>query len=168
MAFQGNINRFCTFGIQGDLANGQIPHYSALTPRVATGETIYAGDFVWVKDTGNGVAEAKKANQLANGKPTGIVQRVMDIPLPTTAGATMQIPAGRKCDVIVSGDVFVFVSNTSEAEVGQKLYVDKDGVITCGASGDSSSGVVETDWTIVSLAGNAVSATGSVVIASNR
>lgn len=166
MAFQNTINRFTASGIQGDLANGQVPHYSALTPRVASGETIYAGDFVWVSENATtGVCEAKKASQ--SGKPTGIVQRVLDIPLPTTAGATLQIPAGRKVDVVVWGDVFVKVTN--EAAVGKKLFVNNTtGAITCGTAGASVSGATETDWAIVSLAGNAADGvSGSIVIASN-
>ena len=167
MAFQNTINRFTTFGIQGDLANGQVPHYSALTPRVKAGETIYAGDFVWVEDAGNGEAFASKAGNLSKGKPTGIVQRVLDVPLPTADGATLQVPAGRKCAVVVWGDMFIKVSNTASANIGDKIYVDNSGVITCGATGSSASGIVETDWKIVSFAGNDVSATGSVVIVSN-
>ena len=163
MAFQSTINRFATFGIQGDLANGQVPHYSALTPRVKSGETIYAGDFVWVADKGNGDAEATKAG---SGKPTGIVQRVLDVALPTADAATLQIPVGRKCAVIVWGDVFVKTTDT--ASVGKKLFVNNTtGAITCGNAGASVSGATETDWTIVSLAGNVAAAGGSVVIASN-
>ena len=162
MAFQGTINRVNTFGIQGDLANGQVPHYTPTTPRVYTGETIYAGDFVWVTDT-NGVAVAKKSGE---GKPTGIVQRVLDVQLPTTAGATLQIPVGRKCDVVVWGDMFV--KTTDSASVGKKIFVNNTtGAITCGTAGASVSGATETDWTVVSLAGNAAAAGGSIVIVSN-
>lgn len=163
MAFQGTINRVNTFGIQGDLANGQVPHYTATTPRVYTGETIYAGDFVWVSDD-NGVAVAKKASQ--SGKPTGIVQRVLDVPLAVSDVATLQIPVGRKCDVVVWGDVFV--KTTDSASVGKKLFVNNTtGAITCGNAGASISGATETDWTVISLANNAAAAGGSVVIASN-
>lgn len=163
MAFQNTMNRRYTFGIQGDLANGQEPHYTPTTPVVYTGETIYAGDFVWVTDT-NGVAVAKKASQ--SGKPTGIVKRVQDVALGATASASLQVPVGRKCDVIVWGDVFVKTTDT--ASVGKKLFVNNTtGAITCGTSGASVSGATETDWTIVSLANNTAGASGSVVIASN-
>lgn len=163
MAFQGTINRVNTFGIQGDLANGQVPHYTPTTPVVYTGETIYAGDFVWVTDT-NGAAVAKKASQ--SGKPTGIVQRVLDNPLATNLDASMQIPVGHKAAVIVWGDVFV--KTTDSAAVGKKLFVNNTtGAITCGNAGASVSGATETDWTVVSLANNTAAATGSVVIASN-
>ena len=163
MAFQNTMNRVNTFGIQGDLANGQVPHYTATTPRVKAGETIYAGDFVWVEDT-NGVAVCAKASQ--SGKPTGIVQRVMDVALPCTSDASLQIPVGRKADVIVWGDVFV--KTTDSASVGNKLFVNNTtGAITNAAAGTSVSGATETDWVIVSLANNAASASGSVVIASN-
>lgn len=163
MAFQNTMNRVNTFGIQGDLANGQVPHYTPTTPRVKAGETIYAGDFVWVADT-NGVAECAKASQ--SGKPTGIVQRVMDVALPCTATASLQVPVGRKADVIVWGDVFV--KTTDSASVGNKLFVNNTtGAITNAAAGATVSGATETDWKIVSLANNAASATGSVVIASN-
>ena len=163
MAFQNTMNRVRTFGIQGDLANGQTPHYTATTPRVYTGETIYAGDFVWVEDT-NGVAYAKKASQ--SGKPTGIVQRVMDVALPATSTASLQIPVGRKCDVIVWGDVYV--KTTDQASVGKKLFVNNTtGAITCGNAGASVSGATETDWVVKSLANNTAGASGSVVIASN-
>lgn len=163
MAFQNTMNRVNTFGIQGDLANGQVPHYTATTPRVKEGETIYAGDFVWVADN-NGVAECAKASQ--SGKPTGIVQRVMDVALPCTATASLKIPAGRKADVIVWGDVFVKTTDT--ASVGKKLFVNNTtGAITCGNAGASVSGATETDWVVKSLANNTAGASGSVVIASN-
>lgn len=163
MAFQNTMNRRYTFGIQGDLANGQEPHYTPTTPVVYTGETIYAGDFVWVTDT-NGVAVAKKASQ--SGKPTGIVKRVQDVALGATESASLQVPVGRKCDVIVWGDVFVKTTDT--ASVGKKLFVNNTtGAITCGTAGASVSGATETDWTIVSLANNTAGASGSVVIASN-
>lgn len=163
MAFQGTMNRRPTFGVQGELANGQIPHYTPTTPTVYTGETIYAGDFVWVTDT-NGVAVAKKASQ--SGKPTGIVKFVQDVKLATDASATLQIPVGRKCDVIVWGDVFVKTTDT--ASVGKKLFVNNTtGAITCGTAGASVSGATETDWTVVSLANNTAGVSGSVVIASN-
>lgn len=163
MAFQGTINRVNTFGIQGDLANGQVPHYTPTTPVVYTGETIYAGDFVWVTDT-NGAAVAKKASQ--SGKPTGIAQRVLDNSLPVGSDASLQIPVGHKVAVIVWGDVFV--KTTDSAAVGKKLFVNNTtGAITCGNAGASVSGATETDWTVVSLANNTAAATGSVVIASN-
>lgn len=163
MAFQSTINRVNTYGIQGDLANGQVPHYTPTTPTVYTGETIYAGDFVWVSDT-NGVAVCKKASQ--SGKPTGIVQRVKDFPMGLTTDATLQIPVGCKADVIVWGDVFV--KTTDSAAVGKKLFVNNTtGAITCGNAGASVSGATETDWTVISLANNAAAAGGSVVIASN-
>lgn len=163
MAFQNTMNRVNTFGIQGDLANGQVPHYTPTTPRVAADETIYAGDFVWVSDT-NGVATCAKASQ--SGKPTGIVQRTMDVALGCTAAASLQIPVGRKADVIVWGDVFVKTTDT--AAVGKKLFVNNTtGAITCGNAGASVSGATETDWTVISLANNAAAAGGSIVIASN-
>ena len=162
MAFQNTMNRVNTFGIQGDLANGQVPHYTPTTPRVDAGETIYAGDFVWVTDT-NGVAVAKKSG---SGKPTGIVQRVMDVALGCADEASLQVPEGHKCDVIVWGDVFVKTTDT--ASVGKKLFVNNTtGAITCGTAGASVSGATETDWTVVSLANNTAGASGSVVIASN-
>jgi len=157
------MNRVNTFGIQGDVANGQVPHYTPTTPRVASGETIYAGDFVWVSDT-NGVATCAKASQ--SGKPTGIVQRVLEAPLGCADAASLQIPVGRKADVVVWGDMFVKTTDT--AAVGKKLFVNNTtGAITCGNAGASVSGATETDWTIVSLANNAADASGSVVIASN-
>jgi len=163
MAFQNTMNRVNTFGIQGDVANGQVPHYTPTTPRVASGETIYAGDFVWVSDT-NGVATCAKASQ--SGKPTGIVQRVLEAPLGCADAASLQIPVGRKADVVVWGDMFVKTTDT--AAVGKKLFVNNTtGAITCGNAGASVSGATETDWTIVSLANNAADASGSVVIASN-
>ena len=163
MAFQSTMNRVNTFGIQGDVANGQVPHYAPTTPRVASGETIYAGDFVWVSDT-NGVATCAKASQ--SGKPTGIVQRVLDVALASSSDASLQIPVGRKADVVVWGDMFV--KTTDSAAVGKKLFVNNTtGAITCGNAGASVSGATETDWTVVSLAGNAAAAGGSVVIASN-
>ena len=168
MAFQGTINRLNTYGIQGDVANGQVPHYTPTTPRVKADETIYAGDFVWVTDD-NGVATCEKTSESGHTtKPTGIVQRVQDVPLASGSEASLQIPAGRKADVVVWGDMFVKVSNTSSAAVGQKIYVNlTTGAITCAATGDATSGIIETDWEIVSLANNAKSATGSVVVVSN-
>lgn len=163
MAFQSTMNRVNTFGIQGDLANGQEPRYTPTTPRVKAGETIYAGDFVWVTDT-NGVSECAKASQ--SGKPTGIVQRVMDVALPCTQTASLQVPEGHKADVIVWG--YVFVKTTDTASVGNKLFVNNTtGAITNKAAGSSVSGATETDWVIKSLANNTTSSTGSVVIASN-
>lgn len=163
MAFQSAVNRVNTFGIQGDLANGQVPHYAPTTPLVYTGETINAGDFVWVSDT-NGASVAKKASQ--SGKPTGIAQRVLDNPLAATSDASLQIPVGHEVSVIVWGDVFV--KTTDSATVGNKLFVNNTtGAITNGAAGASVSGATETDWVIKSLANNAAAAGGSVVIASN-
>ena len=162
MAFQNTINRVNTYGIQGDLANGQVPHYTPTTPLVYTGETISAGDFVWVSDL-NGASVCKKAG---SGKPSGIVQRVLDFPMGLTTDATLQIPAGRKADVIVWGDVFVKTTDT--ASVGNKIFVNNTtGAITNAAAGTVVSGATETDWLIVSLANNAASAGGSVVIVSN-
>ena len=78
----------------------------------------------------------------------------------------MQIPAGREASVVVWGDVFVKTANA--AAVGQKLFVNNTtGEIKAGAAGGSVASSTETDWAIVSLANNAPSATGSVVIASN-
>ena len=163
MAFQSSVNRVNTYGIQGDLANGQVPHYTPTTPVVYTGETIYAGDFVWVTDT-NGSAVAKKASQ--SGKPTGIVQRVLDTVLPSSSDASIQVPVGHKCAVVVWGDMFI--KTTDSASVGKKIFVNNTtGAITCGNAGASVSGATETDWTVVSLANNAAAAGGSVVIVSN-
>ena len=162
MAFQNTINRVNTYGIQGDIANGQIPHYAPTTPRVATGATVNCGDFVWIDDQ-NGVSTCSKAG---TGKPVGIVQRTMDFPLATTAEGSLQIPEGRTASVIVWGDVFVKTANA--AAVGQKLFVNNStGEIKAGNAGGSVAGSTETDWAIISLANNAASATGSVVIASN-
>lgn len=163
MTFQSTVNRVNTYGIQGDTANGQVPHYTPTTPRVGASQTVYAGDFVWVKDA-NGVSSCYKAG---TGKPTGIVQRVLDAPNYTiTSEGTMQIPAGRVAQVVVLGDMFV--KTTDSATVGNKIFVNNTtGAITNGAAGASVSGATETDWAIVSLANNAASATGSVVIVSN-
>lgn len=163
MTFQSTVNRVNTYGIQGDLANGQVPHYSATTPRVAASQTIYTGDFVWVTDA-NGVATCSKAG---TGKPTGIVQRVLDVPNYTiTAEGSLQIPVGRKASVVVWGDMFIKTTDT--AAVGKKIFVNNTtGAITCGNAGASVSGATETDWTVVSLANNAAASGGSVVIVSN-
>lgn len=162
MAFQSTVNRVNTYGIQGDVANGQVPHYAPTTPRVATGATVNCGDFVWIDDQ-NGVSTCSKAG---SGKPAGIVQRTMDFPLATANEGSLQIPVGRTCSVIVWGDVFVKTTDT--AAVGKKLFVNNTtGAITCGNAGASVSGATETDWVVVSLANNAAAAGGSVVIASN-
>ena len=163
MAFQSTVNRVNTYGIQGDLANGQVPHYTPTTPVVYTDETIYAGDFVWVTDT-NGAAVAKKASQ--SGKPTGIVQRVLDNRLGCADEGSLQIAVGHQCSVVVWGDMFI--KTTDSAAVGKKIFVNNTtGAITCGNAGASVSGATETDWTVVSLANNAAAAGGSVVIVSN-
>lgn len=162
MAFQNTVNRVSTYGIQGDVANGQVPHYTPTTPRVATGATVSCGDFVWVDDQ-NGVATCSKAG---SGKPAGIVQRTMDFALATADEGSLQIPVGRTCSVVVWGDMFVKTTDT--AAVGKKLFVNNTtGAITCGNAGASVSGATETDWVVVSLANNATAAGGSVVIASN-
>lgn len=163
MTFQSTVNRVNTFGLPGDLANGQVPHYTATTPRVAANETIYTGDFVWVTDA-NGVATCAKAG---TGKPSGIVQRVLDVPAYNIKSeGSLQVPAGRTAQVINWGDVFV--KTTDSATVGNKIFVNNTtGAITNGAAGASVSGATETDFTIVSLANNAASATGSIVIVSN-
>ena len=163
MAFQSTINRVNTYGVQGDLANAQVPHYTPTTPRVATGATVSCGDFVWVKDA-NGVSTCSKAG---TGKPTGIVQRVLDVPNYTmTSEGTLQIPAGRKASVVTWGDMFI--KTTDSASVGKKIFVNNTtGAITCGTAGASVAGATETDWAIVSLANNAAAAGGSVVIVSN-
>lgn len=163
MAFQSTVNRVNTAGIQGDLANAQIPHYTPTTPRVAEDNTVYTGDFVWVKDL-NGVSTCYKAG---SGKPTGIVQRVLDVPnYVMTSEGTLQIPAGRKASVVTWGDMFV--KTTDAATVGNKIYVNNTtGAITNAASGQVVSGATETDWAIVSLANNATAVTGSIVIVSN-
>lgn len=162
MAFQGTINRVNTFGIQGDLANGQVPHYTPTTPRVATSDSIAVGGFAWVSDT-NGVASAASHG---TGAPTGIVQRVLDVPNYTmTAEGSMTIPAGRKCDVVVWGDIFV---NVPSAAVGKVLYANNTtGAITCNTAGQTVSGATETGWVIKSLANNASAAGGSICIVSN-
>lgn len=163
MAFQSTVNRVNTFAIQGDVANGQLPHYTATTATVYTGETISCGDFVWVTDT-NGVAVAKKASQ--SGKPTGIVRRSLDFPMAATSAASLQIPVGHKVDVVVWGDMFI--KTTDSATVGKKIFVNNTtGAITCGNAGASVSGATETDWVIISLAGNAAAAGGSIVLVSN-
>lgn len=162
MAFQNTVNRVNTYGMPGEKANGQVPHYTPTTPRVATGATVNCGDFVWIDDQ-NGVSTCSKAG---TGKPTGIVELIKDFPLASTAEASLQIPEGRTASVIAWGDVFVKVANS--AAVGQKLFVNNTtGEIKAGAAGGSVASSTETDWAIVSLANNAPSATGSVVIASN-
>jgi len=162
MAFQNTVNRMPTYGIQGDVANGQVPHYTPTTPRVATGATVNCGDFVWIDDQ-NGVSTCSKAG---TGKPAGIVQRTMDFPLGVTSEASLTIPAGRTCSVISWGDVFV--KTTNSASVGQKIFVhNTTGAIKAGNAGSSVSGSTETDFVIVSLANNAPAAGGSVVIVSN-
>ena len=162
MAFQNTVNRVNTYGIQGDVANGQVPHYAPTTPRVATGATVNCGDFVWIDDQ-NGVSTCSKAG---SGKPVGIVQRTMDFPLGTANEGSLQIPAGRACSVVTWGDMFVKTTNT--ASVGQKIFVhNSTGAIAAGNAGGSVAGSTETDWVVVSLANNATAATGSVVIVSN-
>ena len=162
MAFQSTINRVNTYGMPGDIANGQVPHYAPTTPRVATGATVNCGDFVWIDDQ-NGVSTCSKAG---TGKPVGIVQRIQDFPLATASEGSLQIPAGRTSSVVTWGDMFVKVANS--AAVGQKLFVNNStGEIKAGAAGGSVASSTETDWVIVSLANNAPAATGSVVIASN-
>ena len=163
MTFQSTVNRVNTYGLPGDLANGQVPHYTATTPRVAANETIYTGDFVWVTDVDT-VATCSKAG---TGKPSGIVQRVLDVPAYNIKSeGSLQIPAGRTAQVINWGDVFVKVTNS--AAVGNKIFVNNTtGAITAAAAGSTQSGATETDFTVVSLANNAASATGSIVIVSN-
>lgn len=162
MAFQSTVNRVNTYGIQGDVANGQVPHYTATTPRVATSATVACGDFVWVSDT-NGVATCAKAG---SGKPAGIVQRTMDFPMGCNDEASLVIPEGRTCSVVNWGDMFVKTTDT--ASVGKKIFVNNTtGAITCGNAGASVSGATETDWVVKSLANNAAGASGSVVIVSN-
>lgn len=162
MAFQNTVNRVNTYGIQGDVANGQVPHYAPTTPRVATGATVNCGDFVWIDDQ-NGVSTCSKAG---SGKPVGIVKRTMDFPLATTDEGSLQIPVGRACSVVTFGDMFVKTTNT--AAVGQKIFVhNTTGAIAAGNAGGSVSGSTETDWVIVSLANNAPAVGGSVVIVSN-
>lgn len=163
MAFQATVNRVNTYGIQGDLANGQVPHYYPLNVRVAASDTATAGAFAWVSES-SGVAYAASH---AAGKPTGIVQRVLDNALTTiTSDASMVYPAGHKVDVVVWGDMFL--KTTDSATVGNKIFVNNTtGAITNAATGTSVSGATETDWKIVSLANNAAAATGSVVIVSN-
>ena len=162
MAFQSTVNRVNTYGIQGDLSNGQVPHYTPTTPRVATGATVLCGDFVWVKDA-NGVSTCSKAG---SGKPTGIVQRVLDNRLGCADEGSLQIAVGHQCSVVVWGDMFI--KTTDSAAVGKKIFVNNTtGAITCGNAGASVSGATETDWTVVSLANNAAAAGGSVVIVSN-
>ena len=162
MAFQSTVNRVPTYGIQGDVANGQVPHYTPTTPRVATSATVKCGDFVWVSDT-NGVATCTTAG---SGKPAGIVQRTMDFPMGVADEASLQIPEGRTCSVVAWGDMFVKTTDT--ASVGKKIFVNNTtGAITCGNAGASVSGATETDWAVVSLANNAAAAGGSVVIVSN-
>lgn len=162
MAFQSSVNRVNTYGIQGDLANGQVPHYTPTTPRVAANDSIEVGGFAWVSDS-NGVATAKSAD---TGAPTGIVQRVKDVPNYTIKSeGSLAVPAGRKCDVIVWGDVFVKVPS---AAVGKVLYANNTtGAITCDAAGQTVSGSTETNWKIISLANNAAAAGGSICIVSN-
>lgn len=163
MTFQSTVNRVNTFGLPGDLANGQVPHYAPTTPRVAADATVYCGDFVWIDDQ-NGVSTCSKAG---TGKPVGIVQRVLDVPAYNIKSeGSLQIPAGRTAQVVTWGDVFVKVANA--AAVGQKLFVNNStGEIKAGAASGSVASSTETDWVIVSLANNAASATGSIVIASN-
>ena len=163
MAFQATVNRVNTYGIQGDLANGQVPHYYPKTPRVAASDSIVAGGFAWVSES-NG--EAFAASHAA-GKPSGIVQRVLDNALTTiTADSSMTYPAGHKVDVVIWGDMFL--KTTDSASVGNKIFVNNTtGAITNAAAGATVSGATETDWKIISLANNAASATGSVVIVSN-
>lgn len=164
MAFQNTVNRVNTFGIQGDLANGQIPHYTPTTPRVAAQDTgVSAGSFVWVADN-NGVATASSTG---TGIPTGIVQRTLDgVNYDITSEGTLTFKEGRKVDVIVWGDVFVKTTDT--AVVGNVLFVNNTtGAITNKAAGSTVSGASETGWVIKSLANNATASAGSVVIASN-
>lgn len=163
MAFQGSVNRVNTYGIQGDLANGQVPHYTPTTPRVAASDSIAVGGFAWVSDT-NGVATAAS---VGTGAPTGIVQRTLDGVISTlTSDSVMTIPAGRKCDVVVWGDMFIKTTDT--ASVGKKIFVNNTtGAITCGTAGASVSGATETSWVVKSLANNAAASTGSIVIVSN-
>ena len=162
MVLQTTINRVNTFGIEGDLANAQVPHYTPTTPRVADSDAIKAGAFAWVADT-NGAAVASSTGA---GKPTGIVKRTNDNTLGIAEGATLEYKAGHKVDVIVWGDVFV--RTTDSAAVGKKLFVNNTtGAITCGTAGASVSGATETDWVVVSLANNAADASGSVVLVSN-
>lgn len=163
MAFQATVNRNNTYGIQGDLANGQVPHYYPLTPCVAASDSINAGAFAWVSVSGETVSAASHAA----GAPTGIVQRVMDEDNTNMmSDASMAYGAGHKVDVITWGDVFV--KTTDSATVGNVLFANNTtGAITNAAAGTSVSGATETKWKIVSLAGNAASASGSVVIVSN-
>lgn len=162
MAFQTTVNRVNTFGIQGDLANGQVPHYTPVTPVVAADATVHCGDFVWITDVnGSATCDVK-----GSGKPDGIVHRELDNPLACTDVASLVVPVGHKAAVVNFGDVFVKTTDT--AAVGKKLFVNNTtGAITCGNAGASVSGATETDWVVKSLANNAASASGSVVIASN-
>lgn len=162
MAFQNTVNRTNTFGIQGDLANGQIPHYTPTTPRVAASDSIAVGGFAWVSDD-NGVATATSKG---TGAPNGLVQRTLDgVNYDIKSEGTMTVPAGRKVDVVVKGHMFVKVPS---AVVGKVLFANNTtGAITCGNAGASVSGSTETAWKIISLAGNAASADGSIVIVSN-
>lgn len=164
MAFQNTVNRINTYGIQGDLANGQVPHYTPMTPRVAASDTgVDAGDFVWVAES-SGISYAASTG---TGKPTGIVQRTLDgVNYTITSEGTLNYKAGRKVDVVIWGDMFV--KTTDSATIGNKLFVNNTtGAITNAAAGATVSGATETDWVIKSLAGNAAAATGSIVIASN-
>lgn len=161
MSFQTQVNLNKPAGVRGDFADGNYNHMYALTPLAKSGDdvAIEVGKFAW--DNGDGTASA-----IGEGKPTGLVHRTITLPIvDVTVEATMVVPAKHPVAIMDKGSMFVEVSNA--ATVGEKLYVNNTtGAITSDDSGETVSGATETDFRIISLAGNA-SAENQLVIVTN-
>ena len=154
MGFQSVINQYPAPGVEGGFASTN-PHATFLAGEAAlvadtTGVTV--GRFAWAV---NGVA-----SNAGTGAPSGFVNRDGQASITTWLGAASNVvQAGREVTLMVAGD---FWARTSTAATrGQKIFASlTTGQIQTGASGDTITGYIETEF----VAGSACDANELVKI----
>lgn len=154
MALQSVVGLYRAAGVAGDKAT---PNQSVYFPLnlFADASGVVAGTFVWQDSNGDAT------NTKGTGKPLGLVERNLSYPnYDVLSGASMLLKEGEAPMIAVKGDYYV--TTTTTATVGQKVFALADGTIATAAAGGTVSGGVETDWKVLSAG-----ATGELILISN-
>lgn len=155
MALQSNVGLYRAAGVAGDKAT---PNQSVYYPHnlLAAENGVNAGSYVWLDAEGNATN-----TQVSGVVPLGIAERNLSYPqYDVTVGATLNIAEGQAVQIAVKGDYYV--TTTTAATIGQKVFALADGTVATGATGGTVSGGVETDWAVVTAG-----SVGDIILVSN-
>lgn len=155
MALQTAVGLYRALGVAGDKATPDQSIYYPIN-MFADEAGVACGTFVWRNADGDATN-----TQVSGVKPLGIVERNLSYPqYDVREGASPVIAEGQTVMTAVRGDYYV--TTTTTATVGQKVFALSNGAIATGAPNGQVSGGLETDWVVVTAG-----AIGDTIIISN-